>query len=257
MHAGLFVASNNYKVSGITFQGTIANLGADSGALCSKYTGGTVAIRDITLDGVLVDSYNSKACGTGLLLSYVKGEKTDGCDLTLDGIQTKGYNNDVYAAGALIGQVGSLTATNVRVTMRHMKVEYLKEKKVFRYASFICKYYYSSAVSDSGENTSRIVLYTFTRKDAEDNNVTYGEEMKAGVNYYDQNRDDKLEKKIQEAKNNYIPFIHHDSEDSRYIFVNPRNGNLENGCGTYEDPYVISDSGQLKTLYLYLTGSGA
>ena len=255
MHAGLFVASNNYKVSGITFQGTIANLGADSGALCSKYTGGTVAIRDITLDGVLVDSYNN-ACGTGLLLSYVKGEKTDGCDLTLDAIKTTGYN-DVYAAGALIGQVGSLTATNVRVTMRHMKVEYHKDKKVFQFASFICKYYYSSAVSDSGENTSRIVLYTFTRKDAEGNNVTYGEEMKDGVNYYDQNRDDKLEKKINEAKDMYIPFIHHNSEDSRYIFVNPRNGNLEEGCGTYEDPYVISDSGQLKTLYLYLTGSGA
>lgn len=255
MHAGLFVASNNYKVSGITFKGTIANLGADSGALCSKYTGGTVVIRDITLNGVLVDSY-SNACGTGLLLGYVKGEQTDGCDLSLDGIQTKGYNNDVYAAGALIGQVGSLTATNVRVTMRHMKVEYHKDNKVFQFASFICKYYYSSAVSDSGENTSRIVLYTFTKKDAEDNNVTYGEEMKDGVNYYDQDRDDKLEKKIQEA-NTYIPFIHHDSEDSRYIFVNPRNGNLDKGCGTYEDPYIISVSGQLKTLYLYLTGSGA
>ena len=254
MHAGLFVASNNYKVSGIAFKGTVANLGADSGALCSKYTGGTVAIRDIKLDGVLVDSY-SKVCGTGLLLSYVKGEKTDGCDLTLDGIQTTGYNND-YAAGALIGQVGSLTATNVRVTMRHMKVEYHKDKKVFQFASFICKYYYSSAVSDSGENTSRIVLYTFTKKDTKDNNVTYGEEMKAEVNYYDQNRDDELGKKINEA-DKYIPFIHHDSEDSRYIFVNPRNGNLEEGCGTYEDPYVISGSGQLKTLYLYLTGSGA
>ena len=255
MHAGLFVASNNYKVSGITFKGTVANLGADSGALCCKYTGGTVAIRDIKLDGVLVDSYNN-ACGTGLLLSYVKGEKTDGCDLTLDGIQTTGYN-DVYAAGALIGQVGSLTATNVRVTMRHMKVEYYKDKKVFKYASFICKYYYSSAVSDSGENTSRIVLYTFTKKDAEDNNVTYGEEMKDGVNYYDQDRDEDLNKKIGEAKDKYIPFIHHDSEDSRYIFVNPRNGNLDKGCGTYEDPYIISVSGQLKTLYLYLTGSGA
>ena len=256
MHAGLFVASNNYKVSGITFQGTIANLGADSGALCSKYTGGTVVISGIILNGVLVDSY-SDACGTGLLLGYVKGEQTDGCDLTLDGIQTTGYKNDVYAAGALIGQVGSLTATNVRVTMRHMKVEYHKDNKVFQYASFICKYYYSSAVSDSGENTSRIVLYTFTKKDANDNNVTYGEEMKAGVNYYDQDRDEALEKKIKEAENEYIPFIHHDSEDSRYIFVNPRNGNLDKGCGTYEDPYVISESGQLKTLYLYLTGSGA
>lgn len=257
MHAGLFVASNNYKVSGITFQGTVANLGADSGALCCKYTGGTVAIRDIKLDGVLVDRYNN-VCGTGLLLSYVKGEKTDGCDLTLDGIQTTGYNN-VYAAGALIGQVGSLTATNVRVTMRHMKVEYYKEKKVFKFASFICKYYYSSAVSDSGENTSRIVLYTFTKKDAEGNNVTYGEEMKAGVKYYDQDRDEALGKKIDEA-DKYIPFVHHDEEkdpNGRYIFVNPRNGNLEKGCGTYEDPYVISDSGQLKTLYLYLTGSGA
>ena len=40
----------------------------------------------------------------------------------------------------------------------------------------------------------------------------------------------------------------------RNIYVNPRNGNITQGCGTYEDPYIISNSKQLLTLYLYLTG---
>lgn len=256
MHAGLFTASYGFQVTGITFQGTVANLGADSGALCSKYIGGTVGIKNITLDGVVVDSYKG-TCGTGLLLSYVKGEKNDGSNLTLEGISTQNYGDGVKAAGALIGQVGSTTATNVRVTMKKMKVEDKKDK-VFTFASFICKYYYSSSTSVSGTQTKRIVLYTFTKKDATDGKVTYGAEMAAGVNYYDQDCDEALKVNVTEAKNGmYNPYVHHADDNTRYIFVNPRNGNFDEGCGTYEDPYVIKRSGQVKTLFLYLTGSGA
>lgn len=256
MHAGLFTASYGFQVTGITFQGTVANLGADSGALCSKYIGGTVGIKNITLDGVVVDSYKG-TCGTGLLLSYVKGESNDGSNLSLEGISTKNYGDDVKAAGALIGQVGSTTATNVRVTMKKMKVEDRKDK-VFTFASFICKYYYSSSTSVSGTQTKRIVLYTFTKQDATDGKVTYGAEMAAGVNYYDQDYDEALKVNVANAKTGvYNPYIHHADDNTRYIFVNPRNGNFDEGCGTYEDPYVIKRSGQVKTLFLYLTGSSA
>ncbi|MGN0341735.1 MAG: hypothetical protein ACI4DO_02985 [Roseburia sp.] len=264
MHAGLFQNSSNFKISNITFRGTGANLGVDSGVLCAKTLKGGITIENINLDGVVIDRYDD-TCGVGLMLGHVLGEHDDNTVLDINGVKTINYGEGVMAAGALIGCVGrrgestgtdTVTASmDFKVLMKNMDVEDRKEK-VFRYASFICQYYYSSLMDS---DTNKIVLYTFTKADADAENVTYGAEIKDGVDYYDVNRDpsdttDTLYRAIENAKaDTYNPYVH----TSRYIFVNPRNGNLTTGCGTYEDPYVITDSRQLMNLFLYLTDSSA
>lgn len=262
MHAGLFQNSSNFNVSGVTFQGTAANLGTDSGVLCAKSLRGAVTIRDITLDGVVINGYTD-VCGVGLMLSWVQGEqddpdvenrRDDNTDLSIVGVKTENYSTGTMAAGALIGRVGSPTANDFKVSMQNMNVED-EPDKVFKYASFICKYDYSSAMD---KDTNKIVLYTFSKADVDGGNVTYGSEMKDGVNYYDADRvnGDTLSTAIENAAS-YLPYVHRQGDTGRYIFVNPRNGNLVKGCGTYEDPYVISTSRQLMNLYLYLTDSGS
>lgn len=263
MHSGLFQNSYNFAVSGVTFRGTAANLGKDSGVLCAKTLKGGVTIKDITLDGVVLNGYDSGSCGVGLMLGHVLGEHDDNTVLKLDGVQTKNYGERVIAAGALIGCVGRRTESagtnnteesmDFKVIMQHMDVEDRKGK-VFSYASMICQYYYSSIMDFE---TNKIVLYTFTKQDALDGKVTYGAEMKDGVDYYDQAKDSALRDKINQAERTYNPYVHRDTNTSRYMFVNPRNGNLTTGCGTYEDPYVITDSRQLMNLFLYLTESSA
>ena len=49
---------------------------------------------------------------------------------------------------------------------------------------------------------------------------------------------------------NYKPYVYNYSQ--REIFVNPKPGDITEGCGTYEDPYVIENVRQMTSLYYYL-----
>lgn len=266
MHAALFnevigtVTINNLELSG-----TVANVGADSGALISGAVYGTVSINNIKLSDLRISNYNEGAkVKCGLMVSrigvYSTLRQNANANVTFDGISTE-YTNDsnLPAASALIGYVGTNTATNSIVKFKNMRLEDEKNAdasagKVFQYASFVYSYKYTE---DPDKNKCYMV-YTFKKNDCKTdvNNVTYGEEIKANVEYADLDRDktdatDPLNIAITEAKNGkYIPYVF----TERNIFVNPRNGNLTEGCGTYEDPYKITNVNQFLTLYLYLTG---
>lgn len=267
MHAGLLVSSSGVKInsaagSSLSFQGTAANLGIFSGALIVNYLSGTSEISNIKLDGLRLANYNAEA-GAGILISNI----TDNSKVTIKGIETTTAYDTLYsgdkklAAAALIGQVGSSTATDFSIKFSQMKVDDNKydaknepTNHVFRYASFIYNY---DSVDNSATNKS-FGVYTFTKSEtdstAPDYCVSYGDEIKDGVGYFDGEADTELSARVLEAQNgNYIPYTY----TGKNIFVNPRNGNLTEGCGTYEDPYIISSSKQLLTLYCYLTGSSS
>lgn len=260
MHAGLFnEVSGTQKIQNLTLTGTAANIGTYSGALITGYANGVIHIKDITISDLRISHYNDTRCG--LLVSHI-GTNTYHSNITanvtLDGITT------VYSAGgalpagaALIGYVGSDDATDVRVIFKNMRVEDEKTAdkssgKVFKYASYVYDYQYTN---NSDENRC-YMLYTFLENDCKNGNVTFGEEIRAGVQYYDRNRDktdttDLLNIAIQNAVDGvFIPYVF----TERNIYVNPRNGNITEGCGTYEDPYQITNAKQFLTLYLYLTG---
>lgn len=271
MHGGVFASSLKLTVNGtdgytLTLQGTVANLGNLSGALVVNYLAGNCAINSVVLDGLRLAEYkNTKSAG--LMLSNIidKVTRQDGrvssydTDVNVKKITTKNYSdNTILAAAALIGQVGSSTANNCDVRFSDIEVDgraYSSSggsdsNHIFRYASFIYNY-------DSIDNASInkcFGLYTFTKADADSGNVTYGEEIKDGVGYFDMDADTALQEKIANAvAGKYLPYTY----ITKDIYVNPRNGNLTEGCGTYEDPYIISSAKQLLTLYCYLTGLNA
>ncbi len=258
MHASLFLnTGSGVNINNIKLEGTVANLGSKSGALVAYSMTGSSTVTGVELVGVRIHGYeNGNTCG--LMIAKI-GTNSYGNDVEsnviIDGITTTYNYSDAGVnypvASALIGYVGSDSATNVRVTFRNLKLEDEKiagsEKgKVFEYASCVYDYRFTT---DLVKNYC-YMLYTFTKADTTIGNVTYGKEIKDGVEYLDQDRDDYLRARITEAgQEMYIPYVH----TQRNIYVNPRNGDITQGCGTYEDPYIISGAKQFITLYLYLT----
>ena len=250
-------------ISNLTLKGVAGNIGSsgkDSGALIAGgMTGAGHVIEGISLDNLRIHNYNDTKCG--LLIAHI-GTNGLGNDLntsvTIKDIETINYGDSQTAvAAALIGYAGSDDADNVKIYFSELRLEDEKVTgtsygKLFKYASLIYDYEYTTDL----EKNRCYVLYTFTKAQCDAGDVTFGDEIKAGVHYSDVDRDiadpaDKLNIAIQEAiDGKYIPYIF----QLRNIYVNPRNGNLEKGCGTYEDPYIIESSKQLLTLYLYLTG---
>ena len=214
-----------------------------------------------------------------------------GAKVNLDGIYMNGYTDDAVASGnkaasALIGNVGSEEATYISLNFKNLDImdaadgkssaslKSSKKEEVLGKASLIYSYNFK-------ENCSGI--YTFTSEDYlvgklgvtrlqdyEDAGVvTLGEELGnqqyAGINYaeiryYDNEdpvgmasqREDGSTDNVAEIPfdcYNYLPYV---CSGNQEILVNPKIADIEEGCGTYEDPYVISTTTQLMTVYRYL-----
>ena len=255
MHAGLFNSSSgNLTVKDLQLTGSIANLGDKTGAISSISTTNTLNLNNIVFNNLKVANYGET--GAGLMLAQVGVNAYSSptwTKATIDKITTTGYDGQKPVAAALIGNAGNDSATNTVISFVNMKVEDEKLSdnktgKVFRYASYIYNYKFTSDLTINNSYVS----YRFSEDDCKNINVTYGDEIKNGVQYanVDRTDGDLLDTAINEAKNGrYIPYIYME----RNIYVNPRNGNITEGCGTYEDPYIINNSKQLLTLYLYLT----
>lgn len=277
MHASVFLNSSNIKLNsvnansgdpgsgyGLTIRGTTTYIGEKSSVVMAGEARGTNYLNNIVLDGVRIGRYGT-GVNVGLLAYYVP----DGNSLYLNGISTTAAyktnweaNGKKYAAAALVGKVGSDTATNVHVGFKNMKVggvwdgeDYTpgtenrtRGNYVFYYASFI---YYYDTVDNSDKNTSYGV-YTFTKADLESGNVTYGDELKYGADYYDAERESSktgINKVVSDANEKiYLPYV----AQYKTILINPKRGDLTDGCGTYEDPYVISKPMQFIMLCAYL-----
>ena len=85
-------------------------------------------------------------------------------------------------------------------------------------------------------------MYTFNEDEAE-KKVTWGAELDDTTEYWMYTGEDnhirvfekKPEVKENWEKNYYKPYVYMKQE----IEVNPKTGDLDKGCGTYEDPYLI------------------
>lgn len=105
-----------------------------------------------------------------------------------------------------------------------------------------------------------------TSSDNTDKYVTLGIELgivdtkgSAEVEYYDTDlsvgrikTEDNHITGIDYDENHFIPYVYTYDTNLKNLTVNPKVGHLTKGCGTYEDPYVISSTKQLLTLYRYL-----
>lgn len=194
-----------------------------------------------------------------------------------------------YAARALIGVVGTyadeaaVTESEFKLSFVDMDIADVADKvnlsnaaalpsdlknatdndKVLHAASLICYYNYYEDSSSA--------IYTFTKADylkgkglecessdpdkdlvdlgSSAGYITMGNEIDADTEYIDENISTKIQSDMYGFNNNhYKPYVY----KSRPIIVNPKPGHITEGCGTYEDPYVIRTDKQFKSLYFYL-----
>ncbi len=221
----------------------------------------------------------------GLMISKIAA----GAQVRMDGIYMTGYEDvdansdgvaDYSAASSLIGVVGDGNATYMSVIMKNMDImdaaagkssatlnSSLQEEALAK-SSLIYRYEYSA-------NSS--VIYTFTEEDymvgklgktadagdSEPHIVTLGVELGdrdvsgtnyAEIEYFDTanpvgKSGDVLVSEIPYASSNYIPYVFTGGKE---ILVNPKVESITQGCGTYEDPYIIDSPVQLISIYRYL-----
>ena len=276
MHASVFYGVANCTIKNLKLTGNAAYNNNNSAILCGGNMTGTVTVQGILLQEALINNYANDA---GLLIARIGDSDSGASYVTIDDIQTS-YTvpRAQPVASALIRTVGNSSATDVRVIFKNMKVSSAAKStdnvsvadNVFQRASFIYEYNYTSVIEDN----RCYVLYTFDYGDTAkeisagvyelNDIVTYGKEIggkttETTVEYNDMTRAavaaipgklNPLQVAITNArKNYYLPYIY----QGKNLFINPLTGNLNAGCGTYEDPYLISNNRQFIALYSYLT----
>ena len=295
MHCGLFYnVTGSVDVTNLTFNGTVGRTSdGNSGALVygtisgSQSATSTVILNGITLDGITVYNRHEHSDLNNyapLLINKI----SDYVTLDVTGVtQTSKYVNNsstVIAGSSLIGDVGSDKGTNIRLSFSNIQLDARKSentpqytentryggttKTIFTRATLLNSFKYSDATSCYGR-------YNFIN-----NNCTYGYEIGNGDTgvggrnpnnqmwYYGQNGADRglikdgstiiYDGKSNKNYTNYIRYVYtaENATNSRYeLDINQMSVSILEGCGTYSDPYIITDGNQLRAIAKYLNGT--
>lgn len=294
MHCGLFYnVTGGLNVNQLTLNGTVGRTSdGNSGALVygtisgSQNATSTVILNGITLDGITVynrhthSALNDENDYAPLLINKI----SDYVTLDVTGVAQKGYESygidNKYAGSSLIGDVGSTAGTNIRLSFSNIQLDARigtgsvdsrygnTTKTIFTRATLLNSFKYSDATSCYGR-------YNFT-----DTKCTYGYEIGNGDTgvggrnpnnqkwYYGQNGADRglikdgstiiYDGKSNKNYTNYIRYVYtaENATDSRYeLDINQMSVSILEGCGTYSDPYIITDGNQLRAIAKYLNGT--
>lgn len=271
MHTGLIlnyqntsksVSSVTLSVNNVTLQGTIGK-GPDengSGAIvCGTVEGSgvggnhfaNVKLHTVTVDDLSVNTDFLSESYAPLLINTVGSY--GGIDAQQ--ISTEKYSNS-KAATSLIGHVGNATATNISLAFSNViDLNGKTAKSIFTHATLLESFQYLA--SSSG-------YYHFN----EGETCTYGKEINGTKEYigkqlyYFDTRN-----KIQDGTNkefntaDYLPYVCQtkvtDPERAgtyHELEINIVKPNLDSGCGTYDDPYIINQAEQLNLVAQYIEG---
>ena len=245
----------------------------------------TVILNSITLDGITV--YNRHTHSNLTETDYAPlliNKISDYVTLDVTGVaQTSKYvnnNSTIIAGSSLIGDVGSTAGTNIRLSFSNIQLDARKDigsadnryggttKTIFTRATLLNSFKYSDATSCYGR-------YNFT-----DTKCTYGYEIGNGDTgvggrnpnnqmwYYGQNGADRglikdgstiiYDGESNKNYTNYIRYVYtaENATNSRYeLDINQMSVSILEGCGTYSDPYIITDGNQLRAIAKYLNGT--
>ncbi len=295
MHCGLFYnVTGGLNVNQLTLNGTVGRTSdGNSGALVygtisgSQNATSTVILNGITLDGITVYNRHTHSALNDKKNDYAPlliNKISDYVTLDVTGVAQKGYESygidNKYAGSSLIGDVGSDKGTNIRLSFSNIQLDARKNigsadsrygnttKTIFTRATLLNSFKYSDATSCYGR-------YNFT-----DTKCTYGYEIGNGDTgvggrnpnnqmwYYGQNGADRGLIKdgstiIYDGKSNknytkYIRYVYmaENATNSRYeLDINQMSVSILEGCGTYSDPYIITDGNQLRAIAKYLNGT--
>lgn len=279
MQCGLFRNENGaVTISGkLTFQGNIGKVNGGSGALvCGSVADDTNTTKkfvkitgSIVLDDLYVNdtslSLNGENSYAPLLINKI-GNMTE---ITIQNVSQKKHSMTAekynkggqnYAATSLIGNVGSKKGQNISLTFSNIKLDASNENSIFKNATLLESFQHSDGAGSSA-------IYNYKWEDdwgtEEKHNVTYGREVSDTIknrvddvsrqNKYhgDWSRDDRYTSPV---KNNateeysftsYKPYVaksYDATQNYDEIDVNLERPYLDEGCGTYSDPYILDAS---------------
>lgn len=259
------------------------SLNAGSGSIiCGKITGqsseskASLTINGLILDGIKVNSVS----GIGALIVKEIGDNTN---INVSNVKTSAkYKTDgtSVAAHYLMGNAegaamtivfdkmvldGRSTTSIASTAQTALNTAYKTDKSIFDQATFL-----NSLVFETGSGSSAKYDYTHDEDWGTTlHQVTYGQEISFTTGTgHDPNHVDKMNKYVDSTdyytspeENNRISgqydfsgFLPHvyirydESTNHQEIAVNIVSRNLDKGCGTYNDPYVISDGVLLATV---------
>lgn len=279
MQCGLFRNENGaVTISGkLTFKGNIGKVNGGSGALvCGSVADDTNTTKksvkitgSIVLDDLYVNDGETISDYAPLLINKI-GNMTE---ITIQNVSQKKHSMTAeqyykggqnYAATSLIGNVGSEKGQNISLTFSNIKLDASNENSIFKNATLLESFQHSD-----GAGSSAIYNYEWEKDWGTDSagnikhNVTYGKEVSDTIknrvdnvsrqNKYhgDWSRDDRY---TSPDKNNateeydftkYKPYVaksYDTTQNYDEIDVNLERPYLDEGCGTYSDPYILDAS---------------
>lgn len=265
----------------LTFKGNIGKVNGGSGALvCGSVaddintTKKSVKITgSIVLDDLYVNdtslSLNGENSYAPLLINKI-GNMTE---ITIQNVSQKKHSMTAekynkggqnYAATSLIGNVGSEKGQNISLTFSNIKLDASNENSIFKNATLLESFQHSD-----GAGSSAIYNYKWDDDWGTDSagnikhNVTYGKEVSDTIknrvddvsrqNKYhgDWSRDDRYTSPDQNnateeySFTEYKPYVaksYDTTQNYDEIDVNLERPYLDEGCGTYSDPYILDAS---------------
>ena len=279
MQCGLFRNENGaVTISGkLTFKGNIGKVNGGSGALvCGSVADDTNTTKksvkitgSIVLDDLYVNDGETISDYAPLLINKI-GNMTE---ITIQNVSQKKHSMTAekydkggqnYAATSLIGNVGSENGQNISLIFSNIKLDTSNENSIFKNATLLESFQHSD-----GAGSSAIYNYKWDDDWGTDSagnikhNVTYGKEVSdtkknrvdnvSRQNKYhgDWSRDDRYTSPVKNnAKEEYSfteykPYVaksYDTTQNYDEIDVNLERPYLDEGCGTYSDPYILDAS---------------
>lgn len=279
MQCGLFRNENGaVTISGkMTFKGNIGKVNGGSGALvCGSVADDTNTSKksvkitgSIVLDDLYVNdtslSLNGENSYAPLLINKI-GNMTE---ITIQNVSQKKHSMTTakydkggqdYTATSLIGDVGSKKGQNISLTFSNIKLDASNKNSIFKNATLLESFQHSDGAGSSA-------IYNYKWDDdwgtEEKHNVTYGKEVSDTIknsldnvsrqNKYhgDWSRDDRYTSPDQNnateeySFTEYKPYVaisYDTTQNYDEIDVNLERPYLDEGCGTYSDPYILDAS---------------
>lgn len=280
MQCGLFRNENGaVTISGkLTFKRNIGKVNGGSGALvCGSVADDTNTTKksvkitgSIVLDDLYVNDGETISDYAPLLINKI-GNMTE---ITIQNVSQKKHSMTAekyykggqdYAATSLIGDVGSKKGQNISLTFSNIKLDASNKNSIFKNATLLESFQHSD-----GAGSSAIYNYKWDDDWGTDSagnikhNVTYGKEVsetKKNVDDYgnsrqnkyhgDWSRDDRYTSPDQNnateeySFTSYKPYVaisYDTTQNYDEIDVNLERPYLDEGCGTYSDPYILDAS---------------
>ena len=284
MHCALIgTHTGDLNVENVTLAGTVGSVvndaGRSSGALvcCCIYgpinetNVAQLEIDGLTLDGLKVDGVNGNTSYAPLLIN----EMQTCVNLSAKNISsTLSYAKGDTAATSLFGRLGvGKNSDQVTAKFERISLPSQNSNTIFTHASLLESFGYKSTGTGSAD-------YTFTKADANAGMVTYGSEIDAENKeysgkqlwYYDEATygavsgyvtvDGKKDGDVRPWFGDYLPYVYkgkatEDGVQYHEIKVNQRIPKLVMGCGTYGDPYSVTNAAEMNAIANYINNMTA